>query len=123
MRVRPWPWPERPVRKSGPCRADTGTAAGHLQLQDSLPNDVTYLSNSALWGDGSGTLTEADDTETGVNQAVKYKYANGLVEFDIASIPALSKGTLSFKVKVNPNAAEKINNTANYKQYKNAKSL
>lgn len=99
---------------------NTGTAAGHLQLQDSLPNDVTYLSNSAIWGNGSETpLTEADDTETGVNQAVKYKYANGLVEFDIASIPALSKGTLSFKVKVNPNAAEKINNTANYKQYKN----
>ena len=100
--------------------SNTGTAAGHLQLQDSLPNDVTYLSNSAIWGNGSETpLTEADDTETGVNQAVKYKYANGLVEFDIASIPALSKGTLSFKVKVNPNAAEKINNTANYKQYKN----
>ncbi|WP_179990103.1 DUF11 domain-containing protein [Acinetobacter sp. YH12252] len=100
--------------------SNTGTAAGHLQLQDSLPNDVTYLSNSAIWGNGSETpLTEADDTETGVNQAVKYIYANGLVEFDIASIPALSKGTLSFKVKVNPNAAEKINNTANYKQYKN----
>lgn len=99
--------------------SNTGTAAGHLQLQDSLPNDVTYLSNSALWGNGSGTLTEADDTETGVNQAVKYKYANGLVEFDIASIPALSKGTLSFKVRVNDNAVQKINNTANYKQYKN----
>ena len=100
--------------------SNTGTAAGQLQLQVRLPIDVTYLSNSAIWGNGSETpLTEADDTETGVNQAVKYKYANGLVEFDIASIPALSKGTLSFKVKVNPNAAEKINNTANYKQYKN----
>ena len=28
--------------------SNTGTAAGHLQLQDSLPNDVTYLSNSAI---------------------------------------------------------------------------
>jgi len=41
------------------------------------------------------------------------------VEFKLTGITALSKGTFSFKVKVNPNAAEKINNTANYKQYKN----
>lgn len=97
--------------------SNTGTAAGRLVLSDTLPTDVTYQANSAVWGNGSGNLTDADDTEIGANATIKYKYANGLAEFELASVAALSKGTVSFKVVVNSNASEKIQNTAAYQQY------
>ena len=97
--------------------SNTGTAAARLVLRDILATDVTYKSNSGSWGNGSGPLTEADDVETGANAPIKYKVSNGQVDVELASVAALSKGTVSFKVTVNANAAEKVANTADYQQY------
>lgn len=102
--------------------SNTGTALGQLLVHDTLPSNVTYQAEKASWSNGTATLTEVDnDNEAGstAESVMNYKYVNGEVEFKLTGIAALSKGTVSFKVKVNPNAAEKINNTANYKQYKN----
>lgn len=100
---------------------NTGTAAAQLVLQDKLPVGVSYQSGSGSWGNGSASLTDADAdidyTETVTNATVKYKANNGRIEFQLSSVAALSKGTVSFKVIVNPNAAEKIPNTADYQQY------
>ncbi|ENW82511.1 MULTISPECIES: DUF11 domain-containing protein [unclassified Acinetobacter] len=102
--------------------SNTGTALGQLLVHDTLPSGVSYQTGTAEWSSGTGPLTEADsNNEAGstTDTVLTYKYATGEVEFGLTGIAALSKGTVSFKVKVNPNAAEKINNTANYKQYKN----
>ncbi len=96
---------------------NTGTAAARLVLRDILATDVSYKSGSGSWGNGSGSLTDADDVEAGANAAIKYKVNSGQVDVELASVAALSKGTVSFKVIVNPNAAEKIPNTADYQQY------
>ena len=96
---------------------NTGTAAARLVLRDILATDVTYKSGSGSWGNGSGSLTDADDVETSANAPIKYKVSNGQVDVELASVAALSKGTVSFKVSVNANAAEKIANTADYQQY------
>lgn len=101
---------------------NTGTALGQLFVRDTLPSSVSYQAGTAIWNNGASTLTDVDnDNEAGstAESVMNYKYAGGEVEFKLTGITALSKGTFSFKVKVNPNAAEKINNTANYKQYKN----
>ncbi|MGA6137075.1 hypothetical protein ACPER7_12315 [Acinetobacter dispersus] len=103
--------------------ANTGTAAARLVLRDILPTDVTYKSGSGSWGNGSGSLTDADDAETGANVPIKYKANNGQVDVELASVAALSKGTVSFKVTVNPNAAEKIPNTADYQQYNTSNAI
>ena len=101
---------------------NTGTAAAQLVLQDKLPVGVSYQSGSGSWGNGSASLTDADAdidyTETVTNATVKYKANNGRIEFQLSSVAALSKGTVSFKVTVNPNALEKVPNTADYQQYK-----
>lgn len=102
--------------------SNTGTASGQLLVHDTLPSNVAYQAGTAIWSNGTATLTDIDnDNEAGstAESVMNYKYVNGEVEFKLTGITALSKGTFSFKVKVNPNAAEKINNTANYKQYKN----
>ena len=96
---------------------NTGTAAARFVLLDTLATDLSYKSGSASWSNGLGALTDADDDETGANSAVKYQVNNGSVKFELASVSALSKGTVSFKVTVNPNALEKVPNTANYEQY------
>ncbi|MDQ9760659.1 hypothetical protein RFZ45_17525 [Acinetobacter baumannii] len=101
---------------------NTGTALGQLFVRDTLPSSVSYQAGTAIWNNGASTLTDVDnDNEAGstAESVMNYKYEGGEVEFKLTGITALSKGTFSFKVKVNPNAAEKINNTANYKQYKN----
>ncbi|CAM4424586.1 hypothetical protein F901_03328 [Acinetobacter dispersus] len=103
--------------------ANTGTAAARLVLRDILATDVTYKSGSGSWGNGSGSLTDADDAETGANVPIKYKANNGQVDVELASVAALSKGTVSFKVTVNPNAAEKIPNTADYQQYNTSNAI
>jgi len=103
---------------------NTGTAAARLVLQDKLAAGVSYTAGSARWSNGSGSLTDTDadtdSTETGTNATVKYKYEvnNRAVEFELDNVSALSKGTVSFKVTVNPNALEKVPNTADYQQYK-----
>ena len=97
--------------------ANTGTAAARLVLRDTLATGLSYKSGSGSWGNGSGSLTDAADDETGANAAIKYKVSNGQVDVELAGIAALSKGTVSFKVTVNPNAVEKVPNTALYQQY------
>ena len=102
--------------------SNTGTASGQLLVHDTLPSNVAYQAGTAIWSNGTATLTDIDnDNEAGstAESVMNYKYVNGEVEFKLTGIAALSKGAVSFKVKVNQNAAEKINNTANYKQYKN----
>jgi uncharacterized repeat protein (TIGR01451 family) len=96
---------------------NTGTAAARLVLRDTLATDLSYKFGSGSWGNGSGSLTDADDIETGANAGIKYKVSNGQVDVELASIAALSKGTVSFKVTVNPNSVEKVQNTADYQQY------
>lgn len=102
---------------------NTGTAAARLVLRDTLVAGVSYTAGSGSWGNGSGSLTDTDadtdSTETGTNATVKYKYEanNRAVEFELDNVSALSKGTVSFKVTVNPNALEKVPNTADYQQY------
>ncbi|RLL39208.1 DUF11 domain-containing protein [Acinetobacter cumulans] len=102
--------------------SNTGTASGQLLVHDTLPSNVAYQAGTAIWSNGTATLTDIDnDNEAGsaAESVMNYKYVNGEVEFKLTGIAVLSKGAVSFKVKVNQNAGEKINNTANYKQYKN----
>lgn len=96
---------------------NTGTAAARLVLKNTLPTDVTYQTNSGRFSNGSGALTDADDVETGANSAVKYKTSNGQVDVELDSVAPLSKGSISFKVLVNNNAAQKISNVVSYQQY------
>ena len=89
---------------------NTGTALGQLFVRDTLPSSVSYQAGTAIWNNGASTLTDVDnDNEAGstAESVMNYKYAGGEVEFKLTGITALSKGTFSFKVKVNPNAAEK----------------
>ena len=62
-------------------------------------------------------MTDNDDTETGSNAAVAYQYSARVVEFEFASVPALTRGTISFDVMVNDDAKAKIANTANYQVF------
>lgn len=99
---------------------NTGTAAGRLLLTDTLPVDITYQTGTGKWSNGSGNLTDNDDTETGGNAAVAYQFNAGVVEFEFASVPALTRGTISFDVMVNDDAKAKIANTANYQVFDGA---
>ncbi|OTG69509.1 hypothetical protein B9T25_02770 [Acinetobacter sp. ANC 4470] len=103
--------------------ANTGTAAARLVLRDTLTTDLSYKAGSGSWGNGSSSLTDTDDVETGANAAIKYKVSNGQIDVELASIAALSKGTVSFKVTVNPNAIEKVPNTGDYQQYNASNAL
>lgn len=99
---------------------NTGTAAGRLLLTDTLPVDLTYQTGTGKWSNGSGNLTDNDDTEIGSNAAVAYQFNAGVVEFEFASVPALTRGTISFDVMVNDDAKAKIANTANYQVFDGA---
>ena len=96
---------------------NTGTAAGRLVLTDTLPVDLTYQAGTGKWSNGSSALTDNDDTETGSNAAVAYQFNAGVVEFEFVSVPALTRGTISFDVMVNDDAKAKIANTANYQVF------
>ncbi len=99
---------------------NTGTAAGRLLLTDTLPVDLTYQTGTGKWSNGTGSLTENDDTEIGGNVAVAYQFYAGVVEFEFVSVPALTRGTISFDVMVNDDAKAKIANTANYQVFDGA---
>lgn len=102
---------------------NTGTAAARLVLSDTLATDLTYQASSGRWSNGSGALTDADDTETGANTGLKYKASNGKIDFELESIAPLTQGSISFKVLVNANAAQKISNTLSYQQYNTANTV
>ncbi|MFC3901991.1 conserved repeat domain-containing protein [Acinetobacter marinus] len=104
---------------------NTGTAAGRLVLTDTLPADLSYQKSSGKWSNGSGNLTDADDTETGTNAAIIYQASEstGVVAFELASIPALTRGTVSFAVQIDDDAKAKIPNTANYQVFDSANTV
>ena len=49
---------------------NTGTAAGRLLLTDTLPVDLTYQTGTGKWSNGTGNLTDADDTESASNSGI-----------------------------------------------------
>ncbi|MBF7694786.1 DUF11 domain-containing protein [Acinetobacter rathckeae] len=102
---------------------NTGTAAAKLVLKNTLASDLSYVANSGRWSNGSGELTDADDVESSSNTGIKYKESNGELEVELASVAPLSKGSVSFKVVVNTNTAEKITNTASYQQYNTSNTV
>jgi uncharacterized repeat protein (TIGR01451 family) len=57
--------------------SNTGTAARRMLLDDELDTSLQYEANSAVWSNGAGNLTDADDgVESGANAGVKYKTLN-----------------------------------------------
>lgn len=101
-----------------------GTAARRVLISDVLNGGLQYKTGSASWSNGSGNLTDASDgNETGSNSGVDYRVlSGGHVEFEVASVPPLSTGALSFKVQVLSSAPDSIPNTASYTQYDAANS-
>ena len=98
---------------------NTGTAAARLVLRDTLATDLSYKSGSGSWGNSSGSLTDAVDPNTENDPAgINYSVTSNVISAVLTNVSALSKGTVSFKVTVNPNALEKVPNTADYQQYK-----
>lgn len=95
---------------------NNGSASGKLIVTDTLDVALQYVGD-ARWSNGSGTLTDADDTESTVNAGIKYKLVGNQVQFELANIPALTTGSVSFKVKVNDIKQATIANTADYSQY------
>lgn len=104
---------------------NTGTAAGKLLVKDTLNSALQYKAGSALWSNGSGALTDANDgNETGANNGLNYRVLSGnQIEFEIASIPALTTGSVSFKVQVADTAVDTIANTAIYTQYDSGNAI
>jgi uncharacterized repeat protein (TIGR01451 family) len=105
--------------------SNTGTAARRMLLDDELDTSLQYEANSAVWSNGAGNLTDADDgVESGANAGVKYKTLNSnqQVEFEVVSVAPLSTGSISFKVKVQTSASDKILNTGTYTQFSQTNS-
>lgn len=104
---------------------NTGTAAGKLLVRDTLNSALQYKTGSALWSNGSGALTDANDgTESGANSGINYRVLSGnQIEFELASIAALSTGSVSFKVQVANTTVDSIPNTATYNQYDNSNNV
>lgn len=99
---------------------NTGTAARKLTVEDVLDTRLQYQSGTASWSNGTGSLTDvADGDEVGANMGVDYRISSQTVSFDIASVPALSTGSISFKVSILPTATYRIPNSATYTQYGN----
>ena len=96
---------------------NNGSAPGKLIVTDTLDAGLLYLGGNASWSNGSGALTDADDTENTANTGIKYKVVGNQVQFELANIPALSTGSVSFKVRVSDVKLATIANTADYSQY------
>lgn len=104
--------------------SNTGTAARRVLISDTLHSGLQYQAGSASWSNGNGNLTDASDgNESGANSGVDYRVlGGGQIEFEIASVPPLSTGALSFKVQVLASAPDSIPNTASYTQFNAANS-
>lgn len=96
---------------------NNGTAAGRVVISDILDGALTYNPGSGVWSNGSGNLTDADDTEVGANSAIKYNVKGNTVTAELASVPALSTGSIAFQVTVNNPSLATIPNSATYYQY------
>ena len=96
---------------------NNGSSSGKLVVNDILDSGLSYAGN-ATWSNGSGTLTDANDVESGTNAGIKYQVINGSqIQFEVASIPALSTGSVSFTVTVADTKRDSLSNTASYSQY------
>jgi uncharacterized repeat protein (TIGR01451 family) len=98
---------------------NTGTASRRLFVEDQLNTALQYQNNSALWSNGSGALSDANDgIEAGANAGVNYRVVSGnKIEFEITSVAALSTGSIRFKVIVQDGSVDHIPNTGSYVQY------
>lgn len=102
--------------------SNTGNAAAELQIDDTLLDaEALYVDGSATFSNGSGALTDADDTESSANSALTYKSIdNGpshAIAIRVPSVPAQSTGSISFRVQVLAADDNSIDNTATYRQY------
>lgn len=86
-------------------------AAPFVTIQDTLPNTVTYNTDSGLW---SGSSTGLTDAIGGDPAGIDYRYdsTNKIVYVSLTNVPANSTGTVKFTVKANVGNNSVINNTA-----------
>ena len=96
---------------------NNGMAAGRVVITDTLDGALTYKPGSGSWSNGSGNLSDADDTETGTNNGIKYKVNGATITAELPNVPALSTGSVSFQVSVNNSSLATIPNSATYIQY------
>lgn len=101
---------------------NTGNSAGELRIDDILnDSEILYVDGSGRFSNGSGNLTDIDDTESTANSALTYKSidngATHTVSIVIPSIPAQSTGSISFQVQALSADDGRIDNTADYRQY------
>lgn len=93
---------------------NNGTDTAKLTITDVLDDSLQYIAQSAQWNQSSVKLTDADDTENTVNVGIKYQLDNKTIKAEIASVPPLSSGVLTFQVNVKNADKTKIPNTAKY---------
>jgi uncharacterized repeat protein (TIGR01451 family) len=88
------------------------TPATFVQLTDTLPVDMTYLSNTGRWS-GSGA-TVLGDGAGGDPVGINYQVAGQVVTATISNVPAGFSGTVTFGVSIGTRGPGFINNTAQY---------
>ena len=95
---------------------NNGTDVAQLTITDLLDDSLQYIVKSAQWNQGSVKLTDDDDTENTVNAGIKYQFISNknTIKAEIASVPPLTSGVLTFRVNVKNADKTKIPNTAKY---------
>lgn len=95
---------------------NSGTDVAKLTITDLLDDSLEYELGSAQWNQGGVKLTDADDAENTINAGIKYQLSsdNKTIKAEIASVPPLTSGVLTFQVKVKNAEKTKIPNTAKY---------
>jgi len=88
--------------------------ATDVEIDDSLPSDLIYESNSGGWSDVSGrALSDNGGTLTNGNQdTLTYNAANNRVTAKLTRLPRNRSAFVDFKAKIGPNAAGSITNKA-----------
>ena len=81
---------------------NNGTDAAQLTITDLLDDSLQYIIESAQWNKGAIKLTDAHDTENTLNSGIKYQLLsdNKTIKAEIASVPPLTSGVLTFRVNV-----------------------
>lgn len=95
---------------------NNGTDAAQLTITDLLDDSLQYIIESAQWNKGAIKLTDAHDTENTLNSGIKYQLLsdNKTIKAEIASVPPLTSGVLTFQVNIKNADKTKIPNTAQY---------
>ena len=95
---------------------NNGTDAAQLTITDLLDDSLQYIIESAQWNKGTIKLTDAHDTENTLNSGIKYQLLsdNKTIKAEIASVPPLTSGVLTFQVNIKNADKNKIPNTAQY---------